>query len=125
MSFTLIGTIAFNFLCVLRFATLAHYSYFIGNYIYPERCYKAGFVVFCVIVASALIPGFLFPRLKLLTTALSLPPQLHLLVILNQTIATNISNESVVKSVRIYTISTLLTMAWTIGHLVRRSFFEE
>lgn len=103
---------------VVRLITLAHWSYVVGYSIYTEDVH--GRIVFSVILFSfifigSLLPTFISPKLKVVATALSIPPQLHMLYLLNEISSVG---DNLIKPVRIYTAVTLISSIWTIISIV-------
>lgn len=121
----LIFTLAFNVLLFARIGCLAHWSYVIGSAVYPtdnHRKLQLSGGIFGFIFLSALIPGYFFPRIKLAATALSIPPQIHMLVLLQKSVrATRIENSTVLKAVWGYTALTVVSAAWSIYSLLQLS----
>lgn len=109
-------------LWLARLGSLAHWSFVIGSAVYPENfngCLILSGSVFSFIVIGTFVPGFLFPRIKLVATALSIPPQLHMLMLLHRNVTSQIANETITKSFRAYTAFTLISTIWTITSLLR------
>lgn len=118
----LCSTVILKILWFVRIGTLAHWSYVVGSSIYPKDLHGAmvfSACLFSFILLGNLIPTFLCPRIKFYATAMSLPPQVHMLLLLNRSLATRINNETVTKTIRAYTAVTLIGTAWTILALVR------
>lgn len=120
----LCSTVLFKLLWIIRMGSLAHWSYIIGSTVYPKDInatltLTAG--LFGFIVLGSFLPGFICPRLKFVVTALSIPPQAHMLVLLNRNLAARINNESVTKSIRIYSALTLISTVWTIITCIRNN----
>lgn len=127
LSIGLISTVLLNVLWILRTGALAHWSYIVGTAAYPmyagENTDFTGLLVagglFCFITVGTLIPSFIFPRLGCLATIMTIPPQIHMVVLLHRHVRPRIENENVQKSVQIYTIITLATTAWSIFSVFR------
>lgn len=114
-----------NFLWLFRIGTLAHWSYLVGVAIYPENAIysmRLSASLFLFISISSCIPHFLCPRLKNIALILSIPPQLHMLLLLNKlhkTLATYVSSTKTITTiVRIYTLTTLASAMWTIFNII-------
>lgn len=113
-----------NFLWLFRIGTLAHWSYLVGVAIYPENSKNSMWLsasLFLFISIGSFIPRFLCPQLKNIALALSVPPQLHMLLLLNKLHKTLqnyfSSTETVTSIVRIYTLTTLASAMWTIFNI--------
>lgn len=75
--------------------------------------------VFSFIAVGTLVPAFIFPRYKFVATALSIPPQIHMLLMLHRHVSSRFENDTVTKSVQAYTAVTLISTLWTIISLLR------
>lgn len=113
-----------NFLWVLRLGTLAHWSYLVGVTMYPKDSKHSMWLsasLFLFISIGSFIPNFLCPRLKNFALALSVPPQLHMLLLLNKVHKTLdnyfLSSKTITTIVRIYTLTTLGSAMWTIFNI--------
>lgn len=113
-----------NFLWLFRIGTLAHWSYLVGVAIYPDNSKNSMWLsasLFLFISIGSFIPHFLCPRLKNIVLALSVPPQLHMLLLLNKLHKTLqnyfSSTKTVTAIVRIYTLTTLASAMWTIYNI--------
>lgn len=113
-----------NFLWLFRIGTLAHWSYLVGVAIYPENTKYSMLLsasLFLFISIGSFMPYFLCPRLKKTALALSIPPQLHMLLLLNKLHKTLqcyvLSTRTVTTIVRIYTLTTLASVMWTIFNI--------
>lgn len=114
--------IIIHFLWLFRLGTLAHWSYLVGVTTYPENSKYSMWLsasLFLFISIGSLIPHFLCPRLKNLALALSIPPQLHMLLLLNKlhkNLEEYFSSTKTITTtiVRIYTLTTLTSAVWTI-----------
>lgn len=120
----MITSIIFNFLWYIRIGSLAHWSYLIGVTLYPSNGPKLSLAVFALLMCSSFIPGDIFPRLKLLVTLLTIPPQVHELLILNRSIATTVDNEKVTTFIRFYTVMSIVSTLWTIFFVCKRIMDE-
>lgn len=113
-----------NFLWLFRIGSLAHWSYLVGVTIYPENAkysMRLSASLFLFISLGSFIPQFLCPRLKNISLMLSIPPQLHLLLLLNKlqkTLERYVSSTKTIATiVRIYTLTTLTSVLWTIFNI--------
>lgn len=116
------STIVLKVLWLIRIGTLAHWSYVIGSAVYPQDIKESiifSVGVFGFIVIGTFVPAFLFPRIKFVATALSIPPQIHMLMILHRNIASRIENRTLGKTIQAYAAMSLLSMVWTIVSLIR------
>lgn len=116
--------IILNFLWLFRIGTLAHWSYLVGVAIYPEnaKCsMRLSASLFLFISIGSFIPHFLCPRLKNIALALSIPPQLHMLLLVNKlhtTLQNYVSSTKTITTiVRIYSLTTLTSAMWTIFNI--------
>lgn len=117
----MISAFLFNVLWLARMGTIAHWSYLIGTAVYP-RDTSGGMMlsasIFGFLTIGTLIPACLFPKVKLFATALSVPPQLHMLFLLHKHVTRRFDNDTVTKSVQAYTAVTLISTLWTIYTLI-------
>lgn len=114
-------TFVLKILWVVRMGTLAHWSYLIGFALYPSDASKSILLtlfLFAFIALGSLLPSVLFPRIKFVATAMSVPAQLHMLFLLNRQVSRRLNNDTVTKSVQAYTIMALLSTVWTIVTLI-------
>lgn len=116
------STIILKFLWLARIGSLAHWSYLIGNALYPTDPSGSLILsasVFGFIALGTVVPTFLFPRYKFVATALSVPPQIHMLLLLHRNVTRRFENDAIGKSVQVYTAVTLVSTLWTIFSLLR------
>lgn len=116
------STVLLKILWLVRMGTLAHWSYIVGNALYPRDATGSLVLsasVFSFITLGTLVPTFLFPRFKFVATAMSIPPQLHMLMLLHRNVSARFENDAVTKSVQAYTAITLISTVWTILSLIR------
>lgn len=116
------STIILKLLWIIKIGTLAHWSYIIGSAIYPEDTHGNLILsssLFAFILIGSILPAFLCPRLKFLATALSIPPQIHMFLLLQRNVAARLKNETVGKTIKAYTAITLISTLWTIVTLWR------
>lgn len=116
-----------NFLWLFRIGTLAHWSYLVGISMYPENAKYSMWLsaaLFLSISIGSFIPQFMFPRLKNISLALSVPPQLHMLFLLNKinkSLDRYVSSARTITTVfRVYTVTTLASAMWTIFNILMR-----
>lgn len=118
----LCSTVVLKLLWIVRMGTLAHWSYIVGSSLYPKDVHGTivfSLALFSFILIGNIIPTFLCPRVKFVATALSIPPQVHMLLLLNRNLAARLDNQNVTKTVRAYTAVTLISTFWTILSIVR------
>lgn len=116
--------IVLNFLWIFRIGTLAHWSYLVGVSIYPENARYSMWLsasLFLFISIGSFIPQFLFPRLKNVALALSVPPQLHMLYLLNN-LNQNLENyassaKPITTIIKMYTVTTFASAMWTLYNI--------
>lgn len=120
IAFLILGTLVIKLIWIFRMGSLIHWSYLVGRYAYPEDL-KKSVILSCSLVSFILIgsclPRFFCPKLRNMVAILSIPPQLHMLMILNaihRNIKNVTNNEMLTKSVRIYTGLTLISAVWTV-----------
>lgn len=116
------STAVLKLLWIVRLSTLAHWSYIVGSSIYPKDVH--GTIVFSIglfsfILIGNILPTFLCPRVKFVATAMSIPPQVHMLLLLNRNLVAPLDNQNVTKTVRAYAAVTLISTLWTILSIVR------
>lgn len=108
-------------LWIIRLGSLAHWSYLIGSVIYPNNPHNNAILsctIFGFILIGAWLPKFLCPRVKFVATALSIFPQIHLLLLLHKTVG-KIENQQFHKAIKGYSAITIGSMFWTIFTLVK------
>lgn len=113
-----------NFLWLFRIGSLAHWSYLVGVAVYPENAkysMRLSASLFLFISIGSFIPHFLCPRLKNIAMMFSIPPQLHMLLLLNklsESLEKYVSSTKTITTiVRIYTLTTLTSVIWTIFNI--------
>lgn len=122
--FIILASIFFKTFWILRFGCLVHWSFLIGNYLYPNDTKNSILVTASLstfVLLGSFIPKFLFPRLKSIATAFSIPPQLHMLVILNKmhkNVSDKIENATLSKTIHAYAGLTLICTVWTVVSLL-------
>lgn len=117
------STVVLKLLWLIRMGTLAHWSFIIGKALSPKdtpgHALLLGGAMFCFITLGTLMPTFLCPRLKFIATALTIPPQFHMILLLYKNITRRVENETVLKTVQAYTVASSISMIWTIVSLLR------
>lgn len=110
------STVILKILWLIRMCSLAHWSYIIGNSLSsgdPSVCLMLSSGMFLILTVGTMVPAFLFPRFKCIATALTIPPQLHMVSLLHRNVTQRVQNETVRKFVKAYSVVTLISTIWT------------
>lgn len=102
----------------LRLLALGYWSYMMGAYVFPKDIagnehLAFSTCLFAFIVLGTLMPPYMFPRLRFLATVLSIPPQIHLLILINRNLSP-VENEIVQNALQCFTCITLASTVWSV-----------
>lgn len=114
------STFVLKILWIIKMGTLAHWSFIVGSAVYPEDMHGnlvLSTSLFAFILFGSIIPAFLCPKLKFVATALSIPPQIHMFLLLQRNVSARLKSKTVSNTIKGYTAVTLISTLCTIYSL--------
>lgn len=112
-----------NFLFLFKSISVGHWSYLFSTWVYPNNSVAGLKFTFALVFMEAffsLLPDFFCPRLKIVTTSLTIPPQLHMIYLLYRSVIKKTHNTTMRKLLIIYAILNFASILWTIRSLIKK-----